>query len=610
MQTIHERLSMNKLKIGARLGLGFGLMCILLAVLAAVGISRLSDVNALTDRIATNLQPKAAISYKLSYTAVDTARIVRNLILVTDEKALASNTESLNKNKKKADDLLAQLDKLVDSDKGRELIARVKTTHADYTSFTDAVVKQAAAGQRPEATATLYGPRYKAQGDYLAALADMVALQEGLIEQERLQASEVYRNATWILLAAAGSAMLLGAAAAFFITRSVTRPLHAAVAAADRVAEGDLSVAIDIRSQDETGHLLAALQRMQQSLASTVQTVRSNAESVASASAEIAQGNTDLSQRTEEQASSLEETAASMEQLGSTVRQNADNAQQANQLATNASAVASRGGDVVGQVVETMRGINDSSKKIADIISVIDSIAFQTNILALNAAVEAARAGEQGRGFAVVASEVRSLAQRSADAAKEIKSLIDASVERVDQGSVLVGQAGTTMTEVVASIRRVADIVGEISAASTEQSQGVAQVGEAVTQMDQTTQQNAALVEESAASAAGLRRQAEELVQAMAVFKLAGPASAGATRTAPSNGGPAAASARPAVPAPQPVAARAHVPIAAPKRVAPFARPTARPTAIARPPAAAPARDAAAPGAFAAPTKDEDWESF
>jgi methyl-accepting chemotaxis protein len=293
------------------------------------------------------------------------------------------------------------------------------------------------------------------------------------------------------------------------------------LSAAERVRDGDFTQAIRDDSRDEFSPLLQAMQAMQSALARIVGDVRGNADGVATASAQIAQGNLDLSQRTEEQASALEETAASMEQLNSTVKQNADNARQANQLALGASTVAMQGGDVVGQVVETMKGINDSSKKIADIISVIDGIAFQTNILALNAAVEAARAGEQGRGFAVVAGEVRNLAQRSAEAAKEIKSLITASVERVGQGTALVDRAGTTMTEVVSSIKRVTDIMGEISAASSEQSQGVAQVGEAITQMDQVTQQNAALVEESAAAAESLKTQAEQLVQAVAVFKLA-----------------------------------------------------------------------------------------
>jgi methyl-accepting chemotaxis protein len=324
------------------------------------------------------------------------------------------------------------------------------------------------------------------------------------------------RNVTLVLvLLGVGAGVALGLA----ISRHVTRPLGQAVEAAQRMSEGDMSQALHSVGRDETAQLLQALERMRAQLQGIVATVRGNAESVATASAEIAQGNADLSQRTEEQAAALEETAATMDELGSTVRNNADNAQQANQLALGASQVAARGGEVVAEVVQTMQGINESSKKISDIIGTIDGIAFQTNILALNAAVEAARAGEQGRGFAVVAGEVRNLAQRSAEAAKEIKSLIGTSVQRVEQGSALVDRAGQTMEEVVTAIRRVTDIVGEISSASAEQSNGVSQIGEAITQMDKVTQQNAALVEQSAAAAESLKGQAQQLVQAVAFFR-------------------------------------------------------------------------------------------
>ena len=346
------------------------------------------------------------------------------------------------------------------------------------------------------------------------ALHKLVNLLDMRVHDLR-QAQHVVLGVLLCLLAA--SVML-----ALAFVRSITMPVHEALEVARAVALGNLTVAVPVRGSNEIGQLMQALKGMQEHLAEVVGNVRQNSESVATASAQIAQGNNDLSSRTEEQASALEETAASMEELSSTVKQNADNARQANQLALSATTVAVKGGEVVGQVVDTMKGINDSSKKIADIISVIDGIAFRTNILALNAAVEAARAGEQGRGFAVVASDVRNLAGRSADAAKEIKSLITASVERVEHGTALVDQAGMTMTEIVASIKRVADIMGEISAASTEQSAGVAQVGEAVGQMDRATQQNAALVEESAAAAESLKQQAQQLVQAVAVFKLAG----------------------------------------------------------------------------------------
>jgi methyl-accepting chemotaxis protein len=395
----------------------------------------------------------------------------------------------------------------------------------------------------------------------------------------------------------AGATLVLAAAILGFIAHivssSIRKGLDKAVRVVDAVSQGDLTVAIHPQGKDEVARLLQAMAHMQSGLSRVVSSVRQGSESVAIASAEIAQGNNDLSARTEQQASALEETAASMEQLGSTVRQNADSARHANELAQSASTVAVQGGQVVGEVVDTMRGINESSRKIADIISVIDGIAFQTNILALNAAVEAARAGEQGRGFAVVATEVRSLAGRSAEAAKEIKTLISASVERVEHGTALADQAGATMTEVVASIQRVTDIMGAINAASNEQALGVAQVGEAVTQMDQSTQQNAALVEEMAAAASSLKVQAQDLVHVVSAFKLNGVAST-ATAAAPLRP-------RPAPPAPKKAAVSP-----APVRLAAAKTGTASKRASLPKPAAAPAKGAAAPSS----STEGDWETF
>jgi methyl-accepting chemotaxis protein len=393
------------------------------------------------------------------------------------------------------------------------------------------------------------------------------------------------------------------------LVRSITVPLRRAVDVTEAIAQGDLTQSVDCSGKDELSALMRAVTHMQTSLVKVVGHVRQGSESVATASAEIAQGNQDLSNRTESQASALEQTAASMEELSSTVKQNADNARQANQLAMSASSVAIQGGEVVAQVVDTMKGINEASRKISDIISVIDGIAFQTNILALNAAVEAARAGEQGRGFAVVASEVRSLAGRSADAAKEIKTLINTSVERVEQGTTLVDQAGTTMQEVVSSIRRVTDIMGEISAASNEQSQGVSQVGEAVTQMDQVTQQNAALVEQMAAAASSLKSQAQDLVQTVAVFKLgAGDGqhslalpSTAAVRAHPPKASNFKGSDRRAVGTPKGAAARGQG--ASPR---PASRPIS-PQAGALAPAAKPVAPVTAQTAS---SSDGDWETF
>jgi methyl-accepting chemotaxis protein len=445
-----------------------------------------------------------------------------------------------------------------------------------------------------EARKMLHGRDYHAIKAKIMKPVDEFLIALDQRTSSAVAAADTEKNLWFVALGSmAALVLVIMVGVLWYMYRQITASLDMAGRAADLMAQGNLSQNVEVRGLAEVSRVLTSLSAMRESLTGVVYTVRQNAESVATASAEIAQGNNDLSSRTEQQASALEQTAASMEQLSSTVRQNADNAQQANQLASSASHVAVEGGDVVNRVVETMKGIHSSSQRIADIIGVIDSIAFQTNILALNAAVEAARAGEQGRGFAVVASEVRSLAGRSADAAKEIKALIEASVQQVDQGTQLVDQAGTTMTEVVSAIRRVTDIMGEISAASSEQSQGVAQVGEAVTQMDHTTQQNAALVEQSAAAASNLQSQAEKLVQAVAVFQLDSRAAASMQSSAR--------------PAPTPVhASTASSPAASPPRAVP------RPV-VARP--ANPSRQLAktstsAPAPVAPSNSDADWETF
>ncbi len=354
------------------------------------------------------------------------------------------------------------------------------------------------------------------------SLAELSGLQAESAAQEYAEAQSNFNTVSIVMSVALGLSVMLAIILGMILIHTIIRPLNQAITVANAVASGDLTSRIDANSTNETGKLLQALKLMNDNLVDLVGKVRTSTDSIATASGEIAHGNSDLSHRTEEQASSLEETASSMEELTSTVKQNADNACQANQLASGASEVAVKGGAVVGQVVETMSSINESSKKIVDIISVIDGIAFQTNILALNAAVEAARAGEQGRGFAVVATEVRTLAQRSAAAAKEIKELISDSVNKVEDGARLVDEAGVTMDEIVSSVKRVTDIMVEISAASQEQSSGIEQVNQAIMQMDDVTQQNAALVEEASAAAESMQDQAQALTQAVTVFKLAG----------------------------------------------------------------------------------------
>ncbi|MDP1649503.1 MAG: methyl-accepting chemotaxis protein [Rubrivivax sp.] len=533
-----------RMNVGRQFAAGFAMVLVLMALLGAVSVLSLGKA----DERARELEGKWLAG--VGHLAEARAAIIemRDLELKhsrTDDRSYHSEyEEKFAAARKTVATSLAAYKALVVGEDEAKLLAAFDKGWAEYQRFSQQVLALGRDKKQTDAADIADGASSMNLDEALRALT---AITRFNFEGGHTAATAAHTTSVQtrsVVLGLLVAALVLGAAMALLITRSLLGQLggepRAAVQLARAVAAGDLSTPIALKPGDSTS-LMAALQAMQHGLTDAVRQVRQGSEGVASASQQIAQGNQDLSQRTEEQASALEETAASMEQLGSTVRQNADNARQANQLALGASTVAVKGGEVVGQVVQTMKGINDSSKKIADIISVIDGIAFQTNILALNAAVEAARAGEQGRGFAVVAGEVRNLAQRSAEAAKEIKGLITASVERVAQGTALVDQAGTTMTEIVASIKRVTDIMGEISAASNEQSSGVAQVGEAVSQMDQATQQNAALVEESAAAAESLKGQAQQLVQAVAVFKLAqdaaavaaAPARAGAERRGP-----------------------------------------------------------------------------
>ncbi|QHE86936.1 methyl-accepting chemotaxis protein [Hydrogenophaga sp. BPS33] len=511
-------MKLNDIKVGSRLALAFGLVLLITALMAGIGIWRLQELVDTTRRLATTESEKLQLAERWRNTIDINWVRTRAALLDSDTSRIPTWQAAMDETSKISQASRDRMVELVHSDTGKKLIADIDAAREGYRTPRATVMKARLAGE--DVSGALDRDLKPLAETYINTIFKLEERQKGLFADALKEAEEKAAYGRTILIVGGVLALLLGAAAAFVLSRSITLPLRQAAENARRIADGDLTHRIEAEGRDEAAQLLQALGTMRESLVRVVANVRGNAESVASASAEISQGNNDLSARTEQQASALEETAASMEELSSTVRQNADNAQQANQLAKSASTVAIQGGEVVAQVVNTMKGINDSSRQIADIISVIDGIAFQTNILALNAAVEAARAGEQGRGFAVVAGEVRNLAQRSAQAAKEIKELITASVGRVEQGAALVDQAGVTMAEVVGSIQRVTDIMGEISAASVEQSSGVAQVGEAVTQMDQATQQNAALVEQSAAAASSLKSQAAQMVDAVAVFKL------------------------------------------------------------------------------------------
>lgn len=515
-------MNFSNTKIGVRLGSGFGLVLFLMLMLTAIAITRLSEIGELTDKIIEKDWVKSEAVNIINSSTRANARRTMELLLNTDTASHPKIRERISINKKSIDDAIVTLDQLVYAPEGKALLAKIKEDRAKFAASFNKVDKLVSDTLQAEATTLMLTETLPALDTLQASINDMALLQKKLVETSGANARKTITAARVWMLVLAVSATLIGIAFAYWISRSITRPLNQAVQVAQTVASGDLTSQIEITSSDEAGQLLQALKSMNDSLLNIVGEVRSGTSTIATASIQIANGNLDLSSRTEEQASSLEETASSMEELTSTVKQNADNARQANQLAATASEVAQKGGTVVSEVVVTMNSINESSMKIVDIISVIDGIAFQTNILALNAAVEAARAGEQGRGFAVVATEVRNLAQRSAAAAKEIKTLIGDSVNKVSVGNKLVEQAGTTMQEIVDSIQRVTDVMAEISAASHEQTGGIEQINQAIMQMDDVTQQNAALVEQAAAAAASLQNQAGHLEQVVSVFKTQG----------------------------------------------------------------------------------------
>jgi methyl-accepting chemotaxis protein len=509
-------------KLRTRLALGFGVICAMLIVVLVLAMTMLGRVNQGTKDIVQQHMPKIEAATGILDETNNISVALRNMMLNDDAADRKLQTEKVMKAR-------SAIQSLIDKDHAegatgaeRELANKTAENNIKFVKDQDELLKRIGAGDLDGAKAYLNDAFRPLLLTYKKVLNEQIKIQKAAVAGAAESAQATYSE-TQLLMSGLGAAILLLAAAiAWGISTSITRPVARALEVANTVAAGDLTSRIEVRTGDEMGQLLQALKGMNESLARTVQTVRSGTETIATASSEVAAGSQDLSARTEQQAGSLEETASSMEELTSTVKQNADNARQANMLAESASSVAARGGAVIEQVVGTMREIHDASGKIADIIGVIDGIAFQTNILALNAAVEAARAGEQGRGFAVVASEVRNLAQRSAAAAKEIKGLIIDSNGKVADGSKLVSEAGSTMREIVDSVRRVTDIMTEITAASHEQSGGIEQINQAITQMDEVTQQNAALVEQTSAAAEAMQDQAARLAQAVSVFRVDG----------------------------------------------------------------------------------------
>ncbi|OBV41515.1 methyl-accepting chemotaxis protein [Janthinobacterium psychrotolerans] len=568
-------MSLTQFRIGTRLGIGFAVVLGLLVAVLLVGLFSMTQLSARIHDIVADKNVKMAAANTMSDNVRSITLAITSVVVAPTDALMQEQLGKIGDARKKYGAAKEVLQKMISTDKEAALMSQLDAALKAGAPMNNKVVELRKAGQTEEAITVLTQQAAPRLNNVLATLDSLLAYEAQQATQAADDAEALSEKAQAYMLGLGCVALLLGVVVAWVITRSITRPINAAVGVAETVASGDLSSQIIVNSGDETGRLLGALKAMNDGLLDVVGQVRHGTDAIATASSEIAAGNLDLSSRTEEQASSLEETASAMEELTSTVKQNADNARQANQLAQSASEVAVRGGNIVSQVVDTMGTINASSKKIVDIIGVIDGIAFQTNILALNAAVEAARAGEQGRGFAVVASEVRNLAQRSAGAAREIKELIAASVANVDTGSRLVNEAGQTMGDIVDSIVRVTDIMGEITSATHEQTLGIEQINMAIAQMDEVTQQNAALVEQAAAASQSMQQQAGELAHVVGFFKTGQ-----------------------AVAAPKLAAVRSR----APAKAAP---------APARAPLQRPQRKAVANGAAApAPAKDSEWEEF
>ncbi len=520
-----NRMKLSSLKVKTKLWLGFGLMAVIVALVSGAALYWLGHANQRFQIYLDGVAQRERLVSELETAAKSRAIAARNLVLVTKPEDKNVELEAVKKAHQKVKDALAQLKKNLDSGQGatakdRELLARVDSVEDKYGPVALAIVAMAVEGRRDDAILKMNDECRPLLASLLSATSDFIGYEDQRSDEETAEAAQLFKQDRLTLLGTAAVAAVLAAFLGWAISRSVNDPLQRAIRVAEAVAEGDLRAEIDVTGQDEMSQLLAALKAMSLNLSNMVNNVRQAADGIATASSEIAIGNQDLSSRTETQASALQQTASSMAHMTETVQHNAESSRKATDLASVAAKVAGQGGDVVNRVISTMEAINGSSRRIHDIIGTIDGIAFQTNILALNAAVEAARAGEQGRGFAVVAGEVRALAQRSATAAREIKSLITDSVTKVDAGGELVQEAGRTMDAIMTQVRHVTDLMGEINASTEQQTTGIVQVNAAVASIDQGTQQNAALVEQSAAAAESLRQQAQSLSETIARFKV------------------------------------------------------------------------------------------